>query len=26
VDFDYNATTGIFDCNHNGALCKKIAE
>jgi general secretion pathway protein G len=26
VDFDYNNTTGIFNCDHTKTLCKKIAE
>lgn len=26
VTFDYNATTGSFDCNHANADCKSLAE
>ena len=26
VSFDYNSTTGQFDCTHTNDLCKKIAE
>lgn len=26
VQFDYNSTSGVFDCDHSDANCKKIVE